>query len=345
MPQFSLAEVAKLLSAQLRGDPETIVSGVATCVSAQPEDICYVNHKRYLADLENTKAAAVLVATDLASEIPSKFNCLLVSDVELSFIDLVNHLYKPPKIEAGVHPAATIDPSADVSDSASIAANVVIGPNTKIASGVQIDAGCVIAEHVSIDSNSIISANVTICAGTAIGQNTRIHSSTVIGGDGFGNLNRNGRWIKIPQLGRVIIGNDVEIGASVTIDRGALDDTEIADGVRIDNQVHIAHNVTVGENTAIAGATVVAGSVKIGANCMFGGSCSISGHLQICDGVMLTGSSTVSKSITKPGVYSSGQPAQSNAEWRRTVVHYRNLDKTMRRLRKLEEKINVKNDD
>jgi UDP-3-O-[3-hydroxymyristoyl] glucosamine N-acyltransferase len=241
-----------------------------------------------------------------------------------------------PERQAIIASTAVSSDEAQISDDACIDDNVVIGAHVSLGKGAFVGAGTVIQEGVIIGENARINPNVTICHNVKIGDNVIIHPGVVIGADGFGIANDKGKWLKIPQLGTVEVGHDVEIGANTTIDRGALENTIIGNGVKIDNQVQIGHNDIIGDNTAIAGCVGIAGSTEIGQNCIIGGGVGISGHIKIADGVMMTGMTMVTKSISEPGSYSSGIPAEPTSQWHKNVVRYRQLGKLNERLKKLE---------
>ncbi|KKK52337.1 hypothetical protein LCGC14_3105920, partial [marine sediment metagenome] len=240
---------------------------------------------------------------------------------------------------SGVHPSAVVAASAQIGGGTSIGPNAVLGEDVVIGANSRIGAGVSISDGTVIGDNCRISANVSIYHGVTIGSQVTIHSGAVIGADGFGFAHSEGRWVKIYQLGGVVIGNRVEIGACTTIDRGALEDTVIEDGVILDNHVQIAHNVRIGENTAMAGCSGVSGSTVIGKNCIFAGQSGVVGHVTLCDGVHLTGGTIVTKSLTEPGSYSSGTAFSKSEDWRKNAVRFNQLDDLARRVRQLEKKL------
>ncbi len=249
-------------------------------------------------------------------------------------------LFHPFELEqCGIHPTATVDPTATIAESAWIGPQSVVMAGATIGESVYIGPGCVIAAAVTVGDNSRLMANVSLMEGTVVGCNCILHPGAVLGSDGFGFANDGGRWIKIPQLGRVVVGDWVEIGANTTIDRGALEDTTIGDGVKLDNLVHIAHNVQVDENCAMAAMVGIAGSTKIGAGTTFGGQAGIVGHIEIAAGTHCTARTLVTHSIHKPGVYSSATTADENAKWRRNSVQFKKLNESIQRLRRVEKKI------
>lgn len=258
----------------------------------------------------------------------------------LTYARMAQILDTTPQPAQDIAPSAVIDPSAKLGNNVAIGANAVIESGVVLGDNVVIGAGCFVGKNTKIGAGSRLWANVTIYHEIEIGENCLIQSSTVIGADGFGYANDRGNWVKIPQLGRVIIGDRVEIGACTTIDRGALDDTLIGNGVIIDNQCQIAHNVVIGDNTAVAGGVIMAGSLKIGRYCMIGGASVINGHMEICDKVTVTGMGMVMRPISEPGVYSSGIPLQPNKAWRKTAALVMNIDEMSKRLKAIERKVN-----
>jgi UDP-3-O-[3-hydroxymyristoyl] glucosamine N-acyltransferase len=268
--------------------------------------------------------------------------CIVTPDPYVYFAR-VAQLFNPPQLPApGVHPAATVE--VDVPASCSVGAAATVEAGALIGENVVIGPGCRIGRDVVIGAGTRLHANVTVYHGCVIGQNCILHAGAVIGADGFGFAReRDGSWIKIPQVGRVVIGDDVEVGANTTIDRGALDDTVIGDCVKLDNQIQIAHNVRIGEKTAIAGCVGIAGSTTIGARCMIGGQAGIIGHLNIADDVVVSAGTLVTKSITRGGVYTANLPVQSHPDWVRNFAHLRHLDALVDRIRALEQRLDKAN--
>ncbi|MBH0093269.1 UDP-3-O-(3-hydroxymyristoyl)glucosamine N-acyltransferase [Pseudoalteromonas sp. SCQQ13] len=336
MQNYTLSQIAELLSAELQGDGALEITKIATLAHARSGHIAFLANKKYRSQLEATQASAVIVSEADAPYFNG--NKLIVSNPYVSYAKLAQLMDTTPRSAAtGIHPSAVVDPNATVSKSAAIGANTVIESNAIINDNVQIGPNSFIGEGVKIGSGTKLWSNVTIYHNVEIGSDCLLQANSVIGSDGFGYANERGQWIKIPQLGSVIIGDKVEIGASTTIDRGALDDTIIHSNVIIDNQCQIAHNVEVNSGTAIAGCTVLAGSVTIGKNCQIGGMTAINGHMSVCDGVIITGMSMVTKSITEPGIYSSGIPHTTNKEWRKSIAHLRNLSEMKSRIKALEQ--------
>lgn len=334
MQQVTLKEIGQLLNATIRGDDTHVVTSVATLEDAIEGQLSFLANSKYRAQLEATQASAVLLTEKDAADY--KGTAIIVADPYVGFARVAQLLDTSPKAAVGIHPSAQIEASAKIGENVSIGANAVIGANVILSDNVQIGSGSVVGESSIIGQNSCLWANVTLYHNVHIGTDCIIHSSTVVGSDGFGYANEKGNWIKIPQTGGVRIGNRVEIGASTTIDRGALSHTEIHDGVIIDNQVQIAHNVIIGQNTAIAGGTIIAGSSVIGKYCIIGGGCGVSGHISIADGVHISGGTNVTSVIREKGVYSSATIAMENKLWRRNTVRFRQLDELFARVKQLE---------
>lgn len=334
---WTLAEIASKIGAELIGDADKVITGVGTLQNATTDDISFLANSKYRHYLKDTTAGCVIVSPADAAKVST--NALVIADTYVAYAKTASLLYPEEHNEMGIHPTAVIGPNTLIADSSKIAAHVVIGANVVIGEHVDISPGCIVENGVVIGADSRLMANVTICRKVRIGKRVKIHPGVVIGADGFGIANDKGRWLKIPQVGSVIIGNDVEIGANTTIDRGAIDDTIISDGVKLDNQIQIGHNCIVGEHTVIAGCVGIAGSTQIGANCAIGGGTGIAGHIEIVDGVQLTGMSMVTKSITVAGTYSSGIPAEPTREWHRNVIRYRQLDKLHDKVKQLESQL------
>jgi len=337
---YTLEELAKKIGATVvyTNDKEEhcIINSLATLKSAKVGQVAFLANNKYQQQLELTRASAVIISKDCIDNCPC--HALVMDNPYLGYALTAQLLDTTPKTSYNIHPSAVLHADVKLGENVSIGANSVLEAGIELADGVSIGAGCFIGENVHIGKNSSLWSNISIYHGVKIGQDCLIQANTVIGSDGFGYANEKGQWLKIPQLGSVIIGNKVEIGASTTVDRGALENTIIKDGVILDNQVQIAHNAVIGENTAIAGCSVIAGSTTIGKNCTIAGMVAISGHLTIADGCVFTGRAMVIKSITEAGVYSSGMPVLSNKEWRKANVHIRNLNTMSKRIRSLEKK-------
>jgi len=314
----TLGELADRLGARLEGDASVRVNGVATLDKAQPGDLSFLYNRRYRKFLKVTGASAVLLTPADVADCPVA--ALIMDNPYLGYARAAAILAPPHLPPSGIHPTAQISADAHIDPTASIGAGVVIESHTEVGAHAIVGPGCAIGRNVRIGDYTHVSARVTLCDGTHVGRRTIIHPGAVIGADGFGFARDGSAWVKIPQLGGVHIGDEVEIGANTTIDRGALKDTVIEDGVKIDNLVQIGHNCHIGSQTAIAGCVGIAGSVTIGRRCLIGGAVGIAGHIEIADDVTITAMSGVHRSIRKPGIYSSGWPAQENRLWHRYVA-------------------------
>ncbi len=329
-----LSELASRVGATLDGDGSVRITRVATLEAGGPETIAFLSNPKYRGKLATTAATAVIVAPAIAGETPLP---KLVSDNPYATYAKVATLLHPPvRAEPGVHATAILGAGAHIARSAAIEAYAVIGAGATLGERVRIGAGCVIGAGTTVAADACLHAGVTIYDRCAIGPRTIIHSGVVIGADGFGMAEEAGRWLKIPQTGRVIIGADVEVGANTTIDRGAIDDTVIEDDVKLDNQIQIGHNCRIGAHTVIAGCVGISGSVRIGKNCKIGGASMIAGHLSIADGTVLYGGTAVGSSIDTPGAYGSGMLPLPAAEWRRVALQLRKLRELAERVRALE---------
>ena len=257
----------------------------------------------------------------------------------LAYAELSHLFDRKPQAVAGVHPTAVVAADAQVHASASIGPYAVIESGAQIAAGVSIGAHCVVGARSVVGEDGWLAPRVTLYHDVQIGKRVVIQSGAVLGGEGFGFANEKGVWQKIAQIGGVTIGDDVEIGANTTIDRGALADTQIGNGVKLDNQIMIAHNVQIGDHTAMAGCAGISGSTKIGKHCMIAGGVGMVGHIEVCDNVFVTGMTMVTRSITEPGSYSSGTAMQPAGEWRKSAARIRQLDEMARRLQQLEKRL------
>lgn len=324
-PHFTLAQIVSRLGGEAVGEVGAPLTGVATIDSAGPSDLTFLANPKYRSRLAGTRAGAVIVASkdrDAAS-VPR-----IVSDNPYAYYAKAVALFHPEaEAKPGVHPSAQVDAAAAVDAGAEIGAFAWVGPGARIARGARIGAGCAIGANVAIGEGTRLHARVTIYDGCTLGARCIVHSGAVIGADGFGMAREGDHWVKIPQVGAVRIGDDVEIGANTTIDRGALDDTVIEEGVKLDNLIQIAHNCVIGAHTVIAGCTGISGSTTIGRNCMIGGGVGIVGHVSVADNVVISGFSLVAKSIVKPGTYTSGMPLMPHDEWLRNAAHLRRLDR------------------
>lgn len=331
---ISLGELATRFSCDLIGDAEATVDNVASLQNANSNSLSFLSGPAFKHQLSTTKAAVVVLRAGDVDNAPSA--CLVNDDPYACYARMAAAICPVPIFAAGVHASAFVAPSANVAATAHIAANAVIDAGTTIGGNTYIGAGSVVGPDCVIGADGKLEANVTIVRQVTIGTRCIVHSGAVIGSDGFGNAMTGEGWVKVPQLGGVRIGNDVEIGANSTIDCGAIDDTVIDDGVRIDNLVMIAHNVRVGAHTAMAAMTGIAGSTVIGKRCLFAGKAGTIGHVTICDDVVVSGKGMISKDITEPGVYASSFPAEPVREWNRKVARFRRIGALMERVRKLE---------
>ncbi|WP_206952040.1 UDP-3-O-(3-hydroxymyristoyl)glucosamine N-acyltransferase [Trinickia acidisoli] len=345
---LTLEQIAQRFGGEVVGDASLKVAGLAPLDQAQPHQLAFLANPKYLSQVETTQAGAVLIAPADLDKLASREGCnFIVTPNPYAYFARVAQLFidlAAPKAPAGVHPSAVIDPSAQVAPDAVVGPHVVIEAGAVVGEGVRIDANVTIGRGTRIGEGSHLYPNVTVYHGCQIGPRAIVHAGAVVGSDGFGFAPdfvgegdaRTGSWVKIPQVGGVVIGADVEIGANTAIDRGAMADTIIEACVKIDNLVQIGHNCKIGAYTVIAGCTGIAGSTTIGRHCLIGGAVGIAGHLTLADHVVVTAKSGVSKSLLKPGTYSSTLSAVGQAEWNKSAVLMRNLDKMRMRIKALE---------
>jgi UDP-3-O-[3-hydroxymyristoyl] glucosamine N-acyltransferase len=339
MSTYTLEDIAKQIQAELKGDPHCEIERAEPLASATMGAITFLANPQYQDFLTQTQASAVILRSKDRDQCPT--NALIVSNPELAFTQVLNLLYPPPAIKPGIHSTVVIGENCQIDPLATIGAYCVIADGVKIGARTVVEAGTIIGAEVTIGADCHLYSRVTLYHRVVLGNRVILHSGAVIGADGFGLAHDGQRWVKTPQVGCVVIGDDVEIGANTTVDRGALQNTIIGKGVKIDNLVQVAHNVKIGDHTAIAGCVAIAGSVEIGRHCMVGGSAAINGHITITDGVILTGTAAVGQSISEPGVYSSGVGVQKNSIWRRNMVRFHQLDEMAKRLRRLEQKYDI----
>lgn len=331
---ISLGELATRFGCDLNGNPDDVVDHVASLGAAGPRSLTFLSNPKLKAALATTRAGVVVVRADDADEAPVA--TLVASDPYATYARIAALLHPAPVPVAGVHASASVSASARVADTAEIGANVVIGDDVSVGEQAVIGPGCMVGPNCEIGDGSRLVANVTVVRQVRVGRRCIIHPGAVIGADGFGNAMTAEGWVKVPQVGGVSIGDDVEIGANTTIDCGALDDTVIENGVRIDNLCMIAHNVHIGAHTAMASMTGIAGSTRVGKRCMFAGQVGVTGHVTICDDVVVSGQGMVSKSIDEPGVYASNFPAEPVRDWNRRVARFRRIDSLFDRVTGLE---------
>jgi UDP-3-O-[3-hydroxymyristoyl] glucosamine N-acyltransferase len=334
---YRLADIVARFGGRILGNSDVRVGQVATLENAQSGHITFLGSGKYRAQLSSTRAAAIILseADAEATSLPR-----IVCANPYAYFAKVSALLNPlPRAKPGVHPSAVVGDGARIDATAHIGAHVTIGPDAVVGAGSVIMEGCSIGAGTVIGANARLYPRVVIYHDCVIGDNLIAHSGVVIGSDGFGMAMESGRWLKIPQIGRVVIGNDVEIGANTAIDRGALDDTVIEDDVKIDNLVQVAHNVRIGAHTAIAGCVGIAGSASIGKYCRIGGSVGMGGHLQIADHVEIMGFTMVSRSIREPGSYAGGYPMSKHSDWLRNAVHLRHLDELADKVKLLQKEL------
>jgi UDP-3-O-[3-hydroxymyristoyl] glucosamine N-acyltransferase len=334
---YALAELAARFGGELLGDGSVAIRQVAPLARAEAGEIGFVSQAKYFPQLATTRASAVILPLDAhdATSLPR----ILTANPYLYFARVSALLNPPPLPPAGIHPSAVVDADAVVAADASIGPGAVIGRSARIGARSVVGANCVIGDGASLGEDCLLHPNVTLNARCQVGDRAILHSGCVIGSDGFGFAPDGGRWEKIPQIGRVLIGDDVEVGACTTIDRGALEDTVIEEGVKLDNLIQVAHNVHIGAHTAIAGCTGIAGSAKIGRHCMIGGAAMIFGHIEIADGTRISTNTLITKSLPKAGTYTSALPFSEHEVWQKNAVHMRNLDKLVNRVKELEKKL------
>jgi UDP-3-O-[3-hydroxymyristoyl] glucosamine N-acyltransferase len=331
---ISLGELATQFSCELIGDPDVIVDSVSSLRGAKPGSLTFLTNPSYLADLPATQAAAVIMRSQHAGDCP--VNALLSDNPYAAYARMAAVVCPAPVLQPGRHASAVIADSASVDDSVHIGANVVIGERSSIASNAVIGPGTVIGPDCVIGEACQLVANVTLVQDVRIGDRCLFHPGVVLGADGFGNATTPEGWVKVPQLGGVEIGSDVEVGANTTIDRGAIGDTVICDGVRLDNLVMIGHNCHIGAHTAMASMTGIAGSTTVGERCIFAGKGGSVGHVTICDDVTVAGMSYISKDITEAGIYMAAFPAEKMSRWTKKVARFRRLGALIERVKKLE---------
>jgi len=336
---YSLGELAQRFGLEVAGDPQAVITGVCTLSPGQPGHIGFLANPRYRAALAQTRAGAVVVARRDAPALTG--NGLVAKDAVRAFAQIarlfdVNRLFEP-----GIHASAVIAADVVIGRGVHVGPQAVIEAGARIGDGSYIGPACIIGAGVTLGADARLEARVYLHRGVRLGERCLIQPGAVIGSRGFGNVMGPQGWEEVPQLGSVVIGDDVEIGANTTIDRGAIDDTVIANGVRLDNLIQIAHNCSIGEHTAIAACTGIAGSTKIGARCMIGGAVGIVGHIEIADDVVILGRAMVTQSLTEKGVYGSGLPIAPAREWRKAVARVRRLGKLEERVRSVEHKIGL----
>ena len=334
LPSHTLADLAERFGLRLRGDGGRRIGGVATLANAGAGQLAFLSNGRYAAQLAATGAGAVILREEHLADCP--VDALIAADPYVAYAKIAALYERQPAAAPGIHPTAVVDGTARIGAGASIGPCCVVAAGAAIGEGAVLGPHCIVGEDCTVGAQSRLVARVTLVTRVTLGRRVLVHPGAVIGSDGFGLAFERDHWVKIPQLGGVRIGDDCEIGANTTIDRGALDDTVLEEDVRLDNQIQIAHNVHVGAHTAMAGCAAVAGSAKIGRYCMIGGNAGVLGHLELADRVTITAKSLVTHSIREPGEYSSGTPLQENRLWRKSAARFKHLDDFARRLAALE---------
>ena len=331
---IKLGELAAKFDCELVGDPDICIDNVSGLQNAGPRSLSFLSNPKFRKQLAATRAAAVVLRAEDVADSPSA--SLVSENPYADYARMAGVIHPAPSYDPGIDASAVISSTAKVSPTAHIAANVSVGDRSVIGDNVYVGPGTVVGPDCSIGSDSRLIANVTLVRDVKLGLRGILHPGVVVGADGFGNAMTPGGWIKVPQLGGVRIGDDVEIGANTTVDCGAIEDTVIEDGVRIDNLCMIAHNVHIGAHTAMAAMTGISGSTTIGKRCLFAGQSGAVGHITICDDVVVSGKAVISKDITEPGVYAGSFTAERAMDWSRKVARFRRLEQLVERIRKLE---------
>jgi UDP-3-O-[3-hydroxymyristoyl] glucosamine N-acyltransferase len=329
-PGFELQELAARFGLELRGAPATRIHGVGTLEGAGAGQLAFLANSSYRRRLPSTRARAVVQGEQDAGNSPVP--CLVAKDPYAAFARLAALFEAAPTAAPGIHPSAVVQPGAVIAASASIGALCFVSASARIGDGVVLGPGCVVGEDCVLGEGCELIARVTLVARVRLGRRVRVHPGAVLGAEGFGLAMSEGRWLKVPQLGGVVVGDECEIGANTTIDRGAIEDTVLEEDVRLDNQIQVGHNVRIGAHTAMAGCVAVAGSTRIGRYCLIGGGAGFVGHIEVGDRVTVTARSLVTHSLAGPGEYSSGTPLQPTREWRRNAARFKQLDDLARKI-------------
>lgn len=337
--QKTLGDLAAMVpGVTLQGDPAYIITGVSTLSGATSQDLAFLANPAYRPQLRDTRAGAVILSPDDITDCTT--NALITTNPHAAYARIAALCVPQAKVlTTQIAKSAVVAPTARLGNGVLLGEGVVVGERVVIGEGSRVDAHVVIGDDVVIGPECHLYPAVVLYHGVRLGARVIIHAQTVIGSDGFGFAMAQGQWIKVPQLGGVSIGDDVEIGSQTTIDRGAIEDTVIETGAKIDNQVQIAHNVVIGAHSVIAGCAAFAGSAKLGKYCVVGGGATFAGHITVCDQVQIAGMTTVTRSITEPGVYASGTGMMPAGKWRRAVVHFRHLQDYADRIKALEKAV------
>jgi UDP-3-O-[3-hydroxymyristoyl] glucosamine N-acyltransferase len=334
MAGLTLGQLAARFGLELRGDPDAVVTSVATLQQAQAGSLAFLANPKYRKYLATTAATAVVLDPASAADCPVA--AFVSKNPYAAYARIAALLHPEPVAPPGIHPSAVVESGAVVPASAHVGALAFVGAGARLGERAVVGPGCVVGEGVVLGDDTRLVARVTLYRGTKLGKRCLLHAGTVLGADGFGLAQDRDGWVKVPQVGGVSIGDDVEIGANTTIDRGAIDDTVLENGVKLDNQIQVGHNVRIGEHTAIAGCAGISGSTTIGKRCLIAGAVGVVGHLEIADDVVVTGLTMVSSSIERRGMYSSGLPAMETSAWRRVVARLRHLDELFDRVKRIE---------
>lgn len=331
---YKLSEIVARFGGELIGDPGILIRQVATLDQAEGFHLAFLSNRKYQNRLAGTRAGAVILGREARDDTSI---ARIVADDPYAYFARVSAFLNPPTAPVpGVHPTAVIESGARIAASASIGPFVHIAQGVRVGEGTRIGTGTHIGEGVSIGAQCLLYPRVVVYHDCTVGDGVILHSGVVIGADGFGIALTEGRWLKIPQIGRVVIGNDVEVGANTTVDRGALDDTVIEEGVKLDNQIQVGHNVRIGAHTAIAGCVGIAGSARIGRYCRIGGAAMILGHLEIADRVDISAGTMITRSIHQPGTYTALYPFMPHSEWLKNAAALRRLAQLAERVLRLE---------
>ena len=329
-PAYTAAELASRFGLDVAGDPGVVVRGVATLAGATPDTLGFLANPRYRNQLAESRAGIVVMRAEDAEGHAG--TALLARDPYATFARIAALFEPVANVAPGVHPTAVVDPTATIDPAAHLGPHVVVGARSTVGAGAMLGPGCIVGDDCHVGDGCELIARVTLVVRVRLGKRVRIHPGAVLGADGFGLAMDAGRWLKVPQLGGVSVGDDCEIGANTTIDRGALEDTVLEEDVRLDNQIQIGHNAVIGAHTAMAGCAAVAGSARVGRYCLVGGGAGILGHLEVCDRVIVTAMSLVTHSIREPGEYSSGTPIMDNRSCRKSAARFKHLDALARRV-------------
>jgi len=331
---FTLGDLAVRFGCELRGDPAAIVDSVAALSQAGPRSVTFLANPKYVSQLGETRAGVVILDAKSAGKSPVPV--LIAANPHATYARVATLLHPDPALEPGVHPAAAVHPGSQIAASAQVSAHAFVGEGARIGERCYVGPGVVVERGAVIGDDTRLVARLFVGPGVVFGRRCIVQPGAVVGGDGFGFAPEKGAWVKVPQIGSVTVGDDVEIGANTTIDRGALDDTVIEEGVKIDNLIMIAHNCRIGAHSALAACVAIAGSSVVGKRCILGGKVGLTGHITLCDDVVVLGTSFISHSITKPGVYSSALPSEEAGVWRKIVGRIKRLDSMAKRLRAVE---------